>query len=83
MKPLRYSVQADPDGFGVWEVCPDVLAHGECRYALWCQCVHSDGGPLHLRAKVCGTLSEALACADVFEAGNRPHPWGTPCAMEI
>lgn len=30
------------------QVCPDALhsASGSCAYALWCDCQHSDDGPL-------------------------------------
>lgn len=68
MKVVRYSVQDHPDGYAVWELCPDVYAVGECRYALWCQCLHSSGGPLCAVVKVLGTLADALAVCETMEA---------------
>lgn len=69
MKVVRYSVQPHPDGgFAVMELCSDWYAHGACRYELWCQCLHSDGGPLQCIAKVCGTLAQALEVCEVLEA---------------
>lgn len=70
MKVVRYSVQEHPDGYAVWELCSDWYAHGACRYELWCQCVHSSGGPLQSVCKVVGDLSQALAVCEVLEAAQ-------------
>lgn len=71
MKVVRYSVQEHPDGgFAVMELCSDWYAHGACRYELWCQCVHSDGGPLALVVRVFDVQRDALAFADTLEAAQ-------------
>lgn len=68
MKVIRYSVQDHPHGWSVWELCSDSYARGACRYELWCQCLHSDGGPLQCVLKVAQTVGQALEVCDVLEA---------------
>lgn len=70
MKVGRYSVQVHPEGWAVWELCSDRYAHGACRYELWCQCLHSDGGPLQCIAKVVPTLGQALEVCETLEAAT-------------
>jgi len=70
VKVVRYSVQEHPDGVEVWEVCPDWYARGACRFELWCQCLHSSGGPRCAVVKVLPTLAQALAVCDTLEAAT-------------
>lgn len=70
MKVVRYSVQEHPDGQAVMEVCAGFFSAGACRFELWCQCMHSSGGPLQSVVKVLGTLPDALAVCDVLEAAQ-------------
>lgn len=70
MKVVRYSVQDHAEGWAVWELCSDWYAHGACRYELWCQCLHSDGGPLRSVVKVFDTLARALEVCEVMEAAT-------------
>lgn len=70
MKVVRYSVQEHPDGYAVWELCPEEYAGRSCRFALWCQCVHSSGGPLTAVVKVVPTLAQALAVCETMEAAT-------------
>lgn len=70
MKVVRYAVQEHPDGYAVWELCEDWYAHGACRYEVWCQCVHSSGGPLRSVCKVVDTLGQALDVCETLEAAT-------------
>lgn len=54
----------------MWELCSDWYAHGACRYELWCQCLHSSGGPLRSVVKVVPTLRQALEACEVLEAAE-------------
>ena len=70
MKHVRYAVQDHPAGWSTWELCSDWYAFGECRFALWCQCNHSSGGPLRSVVKVLGTVADALAVCETLEAAQ-------------
>ena len=67
---MRYAVQDHPAGWSTWELCSDWYAVGECRFALWCQCNHSSGGPLRSVVKVLGALGDALAVCETLEAAQ-------------
>lgn len=43
-----FVVIPEGDLFYIMQVCPDALisASGSCAYALYCDCLHSDDGPL-------------------------------------
>lgn len=70
MKVVRFSVQEGADGYEVWELCRDWYSAGACRYELWCQCLHSDGGPLQAIVKRCDTLAQALDVCETLEAAQ-------------
>ena len=50
----------------VMQVCPDVVINGECRQALWCDCAHSDDGPLWQERRCFARLADALAQVEVL-----------------
>lgn len=70
MKVVRYSVQEHAEGFAIWELCPDWYARGACRLELWCQCLHSCGGPLRHVELVVSELGQALVMCEVLEAAK-------------
>lgn len=65
--PQAFGVLPELCGFRVARVCADVLAFGECRFALHCECVHSDVGPLRDRLQSFAVERDASSAARLHQ----------------